>query len=133
MRDAPELYFRMRDTNAAVFRVDHDERHGRIVLTQIAVATPGNGRIKPHGEHELSAAEETGINDWIAARRDGLARRARDDAERTAEAIGRTAQWVQSSATPEDLDAVAHRLLMAMHDLRTTLVRRQGERRRDQG
>lgn len=133
MRDAPELYFRMRDTNAAVFRVDHDERHGRIVLTQIAVATPGNGRIKPHGEHELSTAEEAGINDWIAAQRDELARRARDDAERTAEAIGRTAQWVQSSATPDDLDAVAHRLLMAMHDLRTTLVRRQGERRRGQG
>ncbi len=133
MSEAPELYFRPRESNAAVFRVDADERNGRMLLTQIAVANPGNGRIKPHGDHVLSAAETAGIEAWIAARRDEMARRARDDAERTAEALGRTAQWVQSSATDADLDAVAHRLMMAMHDLRSTLVRRQGERRRDQG
>jgi hypothetical protein len=39
-----------------------------------------------------------------------------------------TAQWVQSQASPEDLEAVTEPLLLAMHDLRTILVRKKADR-----
>ena len=35
------------------------------------------------------------------------------------------AQWFQSRAEPADVEAVANRLLLAMHDLRSTLVKKQ--------
>ena len=39
-----------------------------------------------------------------------------------------TTQWVQSKATGEQLDAVTDQLLLAMHDLRTVLVRKKADR-----
>ena len=39
-----------------------------------------------------------------------------------------TTQWVQSKATDDQLEAVTDNLLMAMHDLRTVLVRKKAER-----
>ena len=39
-----------------------------------------------------------------------------------------TTQWVQSKATDEQLDAVTDALLLAMHDLRSTLVRKKADR-----
>jgi len=39
-----------------------------------------------------------------------------------------TTQWVQSKATDDQLDAVTDALLLAMHDLRSTLVRKKADR-----
>ena len=39
-----------------------------------------------------------------------------------------TTQWVQSKATDEQLDAVTNDLLLAMHDLRSVLVRKKADR-----
>ena len=43
------------------------------------------------------------------------------------------AHWAQSRASDEQLAAVTDALLLAMHDLRSTLVRKMAERLAPQG
>lgn len=56
-----------------------------------------------------------------------LAWRDIDDILRTADHLNLTTQWAQSKATPEQLEAVTDQLLLAMHDLRSVLVRKKSE------
>ncbi len=124
----PEYYFRIRENGAAVFRVDTENRQRRIEMDQIAVVNVKNGEIKPHGERTLSDADLAAIRDWLAARVELLARRDMDDIHRTVDHLNLTAQWAQSKATDAQLDAVTDALLLAMHDLRSVLVRRKADR-----
>ena len=39
-----------------------------------------------------------------------------------------TTQWAQSKASDAELEAITDRLLLAMHDLRTVLVRKKADR-----
>jgi hypothetical protein len=39
-----------------------------------------------------------------------------------------TTQWVQSKATDDQLEDITDTLLLAMHDLRTVLVRKKADR-----
>ena len=110
--DLPEYYFRVRENGAAVFRVDTENRMRRIEMDQIAVINIRNGEIRPHGQRELSDADLAEIKDWMARRNE----------------VNLTTQWAQSKATPEQLEAVTDDLLMAMHDLRTVLVRKKADR-----
>ena len=54
-----------------------------------------------------------------------MALRKVDDIKRATDHLNDTAQWVQSDATDEQIDEFADDLLMAMHDLRTVLVRKK--------
>jgi hypothetical protein len=126
--DLPDYYFRVRENGAAVFRVDSENRQRRIEMDQIAVANVKNGDIRPHGDRKLSDADIAAIRDWIAARTALLARREVDDILRTVDHLNLTTQWAQSRATDDQLEAVTDTLLLAMHDLRTMLVRRKAER-----
>jgi hypothetical protein len=56
-----------------------------------------------------------------------LARRDIDDIHRAVDHLNLTAHWVQSKATDEQLDEVSDALLMAMHDLRSVLVRKKAD------
>jgi hypothetical protein len=129
--DLPDYYFRIRENGAAVFRVDSENRNRRIEMDQIAVANVKNGDIRAHGDRQLSEADLAVIRDWIAARQDLLARREVDDILRTVDHLNLTTQWAQSRATDDQLDAVTDALLLAMHDLRSMLVRRKAERLTD--
>jgi hypothetical protein len=126
--DLPEFYFRIRDNGAAVFRVDAENRNRRIEMEQIAVANVKNGEIRPQGDRKLSETDIKVIRDWITTRQDLLARREVDDILRTVDHLNLTTQWAQSRATDDQLDAVTDALLLAMHDLRSMLVRRKAER-----
>ena len=126
--DLPEFYFRIRDNGAAVFRVDTENRQRRIDMNEIALVNVKNGNIKPHGDRKLTPAEQTVIRDWLAERQRVLADRDVDDILRAVDHLNLTAQWAQSRATDDQLQAVTDMLLLAMHDLRTTLVRRKAER-----
>lgn len=126
--DLPDYYFRIRENGAAVFRVDTENRQRRIEMDQIAVVNVKNGEIRPHGERTLSEADMATIRDWMAARVERLARRDIDDIHRTVDHLNLTAQWAQSKATDEQLDEVTDALLLAMHDLRSVLVRRKADR-----
>lgn len=125
MTTLPEFYFRVRENGAVVFRVDTENRMRRIEMTQIAVANVRNGEIKAHGDHVLTDDERQQIEAWMTARKSELATRALDDITRTIDHLNLTAVWAQQSATPEELNAVADRLLLAMHDLRSVLVRKK--------
>jgi hypothetical protein len=128
MSDLPEFYFRIRENGAAVFRVDTANRQRRIEMNQIAVVNVKNGEIKAHGEHKLTTEESAVIEDWLDRRRDLLAQRDIDDIHRAVDYLNLTTQWVQSRATDDQLDNVTDALLLAMHDLRTVLVRKKSER-----
>jgi hypothetical protein len=68
------------------------------------------------------------IRDWLARRQEVLAARDIDDIHRAVDHLNLTAAWAQSKATDVQLDEVTDALLLAMHDLRTVLVRRKADR-----
>ncbi len=126
--ELPSHFFRIRENGAAVYRVGTAPRTQRIEMEQIAVVNTRNGEVRAQGETDLSPADRAAIDDWLGKRRETLARREADEAARTIEALNLTAQWAQSRATPEDLETVTDHLLLAMHDLRTVLVRKKADR-----
>jgi hypothetical protein len=126
--DLPDYYFRIRENGAVVFRVDTENRQRRIEMEEIATVNAKNGNIKPHGEVELTPRDREVIGDWLAARQTLLAMRDIDDILRTVDHLNLTAQWAQSRAEDQDLDRVTDALLLAMHDLRSVLVRKKAER-----
>lgn len=128
MTDLPDYYFRVRENGAAVFRVDTENRNRRIEMDQIAVVNIRNGEIKPQGNRVLDAADMDAINGWVEERSALLAQRGLDDIFRTIDHMNLTTQWAQSKASAEELEAVTDKLLLAMHDLRTMLVRKKADR-----
>ncbi|NOD92012.1 hypothetical protein GS636_04335 [Ruegeria sp. HKCCD4884] len=126
--DLPEYYFRIRENGAAVFRVDTENRQRRIEMDQIAVINIRNGDVKPQGQRTLSERDQAEIAQWMEERRALLAKRDIDDIHRAVDHLNLTTQWVQSKATDAQLEDVTDRLLMAMHDLRTVLVRKKADR-----
>ena len=126
--DLPDYYFRIRDNGAVVFKVDTENRQRRIDMVEIATVNVKNGNIKPHGDHELTADELSMIRDWAARRVALLAARDMDDIHRAVDYLNTTTQWVQTRATADQLEDVTDDLLLAMHDLRSVLVRKKAER-----
>ena len=126
--ELPEYYFRVRENGALVFRVDTQNRQRRIDMAQIAVVNIRNGEIKPHGDRVLSQADLAAIEEWMEERHAVLAHRDIDDIHRAVDYMNLTTQWAQSRATPEQLEDVTDSLLLAMHDLRSVLVRKKADR-----
>lgn len=126
--ELPEYYYRIRENGAAVFRVDTENRQRRIEMEQIAVINMNKGEIKPHGDRELSQVDQKEIKRWMAERKALLAMRDIDDIHRAVDYMNTTTQWAQSKASPEQLEEVTDSLLLAMHDLRTVLVRKKADR-----
>jgi hypothetical protein len=126
--ELPEYYFRVRDNGAAVFKVDTENRQRRIEMDQIAVANIRNGEIKAQGARELSPEDVKVIKDWMEARIALLATRDIDDIHRAVDYMNLTTHWAQTKATDDQLEDVTDALLMAMHDLRTVLIRKKADR-----
>ncbi|MDX1782244.1 MAG: hypothetical protein R3256_13140 [Thalassovita sp.] len=126
--ELPEYYFRVRENGAFVFRVDTENRQRRIELDQIANVNIKNGEIKPHGDRKLSAGDLTAIREWMEERRALLAERDIDDIHRAIDHMNLTTHWANSRASDAQLEAVTDALLLAMHDLRTVLVRKKADR-----
>ena len=124
----PDYYFRIRENGAAVFRVDSENRQRRMEMDQIAIVNTRNGEVKAQGDKALSDADKAAIKSWLADRQQLLARRETDDILRTVDHLNLTAQWAQSRATDAQLEEVTGALLMAMHDLRSTLIRRRADK-----
>jgi len=129
--DLPDYYFRVRENGALVFRVEANGRSGRIEMDPIASVTLRSGEIKPQGgRRALSPGDMAAIEAWIDERRGILAARGRDDIDRVVEQLNMTAHWAQTRAEDAALDRVTDALLLAMHDLRTVLVRKRADRLR---
>ena len=126
--DLPDYYFRVRENGAAVFRIGTENRQRRIEMDEIATINVKNGNVKPHGEVKLTAADKAAIDAWLSKRQAQLAMREVDDILRAVDHLNLTTQWAQSRATDDQLEAVTDSLLLAMHDLRSMLVRRKADR-----
>ena len=126
--DLPEYFFRVRENGAFVFRIDTENRQRRIDMDQIAVANIKNGEIKPHGGRTLSEDDVAAISDWMADRQQILAERNIEDILRNVDHLNMTAHWAQTKASDDELEAISDALLLAMHDLRTVLVRKKADR-----
>ncbi len=126
--DLPDYYFRIRENGAAVFKVDTENRQRRIEMDQIAVVNIRNGEIKPQGDRRLAPEDLAEIEAWMARRAALLAARDIDDILRAVDYLNLTTHWVQAKASEAQLDEVSDSLLLAMHDLRTVLVRKKAER-----
>jgi hypothetical protein len=130
--DLPDYYFRIRDNGAVVFKLDAENRQRRLDMDEIAVVNVKNGSVKPHGDRPLSPSETALITKWIAERKAMLGAREIDDILRTVDHLNLTTQWAQTRASDAELEQVANHLLLAMHDLRTVLVRKRAENLRRQ-
>ncbi len=126
--ELPEFYFRVRENGATVFRVDTENRQRRIDMSEIAVVNIKNGQIKPHGDHELTSDELEVIQDWADERLAVMATRDLDDIYRAIDYLNLTTHWAQTRADEEQLEDVTDGLLLAMHDLRSVLVRKKADR-----
>ncbi|WP_035256630.1 hypothetical protein [Actibacterium mucosum] len=126
--DLPEYFYRVRENGAVVFRIDTENRHRRIDMDQIAVVNVKNGEIKAHGDRVLSEDDLAEITEWMEARQALLAERDVDDILRAVDHLNLTAQWAQSRASEDQLEEVTDALLLAMHDLRSVLVRKKSDR-----
>lgn len=126
--DLPGHYFRLRDNGAQVYRVDSENRNRRIEMVQIATVNAKTGEAKPQGDKVLTPADVAAIRDWVGKRQALVAMREVDDILRTVDHLNLTAHWAQAKASPDQLEAVTDALLMAMHDLRSVLVKRKADR-----
>jgi hypothetical protein len=108
--------------------VGTDPRDQRIEMDQIAVVNTRNGEVKPHGGREMTDADRAAIADWLEKRRALIARREADEIARTVDVLNLAAHWAQTRATERELEDLTGPLLLAMHDLRTVLVRKKADR-----
>lgn len=126
--DLPDYFFRVRENGAFVFRIDTENRQRRIDMDQIAMVNVKNGEIKPHGGRVLSDDDVHAISHWMQERQMVLAERNIDDILRNVDHLNMTAHWAQTRASEDELEAITDALLLAMHDLRTVLVRKKADR-----
>jgi uncharacterized membrane protein YcaP (DUF421 family) len=126
MFDRPTLYFRRKENGAAVYRIATGE-HARLDMLQIAVLKQ-NGEVKPSGKQEPTKAELTEINAWHDARKNEQKTRDGARVDRLVGDMNAVAQWVQANANDQQIAQCSQPILMAMHDLRSTLVRRMAGR-----
>ena len=126
--DLPDYYFRIRENGAVLFKVDTENRQRRIELDEIATINLKNGNVKTHGDHVLTGEETALIRNWMDRRSAQLAQRDIDDIHRAVDHLNLTAQWAQSRASAAELDEVTDALLLAMHDLRSVLIKRKADR-----
>ena len=122
--ELPNYYFRVRENAAAVFRVDTENRQQRIEMDQIAIINMRNDEIKAHGQRRCLER----IHEWMEERAAVLANSDMDDIHRAVDYLNLTTQRVQSKASADQLGSVTDALLLAMHDLRSTLVRKKADR-----
>ena len=83
---------------------------------------------KSHGERTLPEGDLARIQTWMEERATVLAHRDIDDIHRAVDYLNLTIQRVQSKARADQLEAVTDALILAMHDLRSTLVRQKADR-----
>ena len=127
--DLPEYYFRVREGGGAgVYRVEFSTRYQRLDLRQIANVNLNQDLIKPQGQHELLPEEIAAIRAWMDERNATVEARRIDDIHRAVDHLNMTTNWAAQKANDEALEQVTDALLLAMHDLRTVLVRKKAER-----
>lgn len=125
--DLPTHYVRVREGSGLLFRVDGENRQRRLDLQPVAVLNLNTGDLRPQGKAEVTEADRAAAASWLAARREREARREMDEGFALADRLGQAAHWA-GRAPDAALAASTETLLLAIHDLRSVLVKRMAER-----
>lgn len=128
MKKANNLFFRIKENGASVFRVDSNNRHHRLELMHIASVNVKNSEIRPQGDYIPTETENENILAWVAKRQELNIARKENEILQTIDSLSLTAQWFQSKATEAQVERFSDDLLMAMHDLRSVIVRKKSEK-----
>ena len=96
--ELPELFYRIKDNGAAVFRVVPESRQKWINLEQIATVNTRNSEVKVQNKAEVTDAEMTAMKVWIRERQSVLAIREIDTIHRTID--DRTGPHIGSNQKP---------------------------------
>lgn len=120
----PELYFRIKDNGAHVFRVSVSDKDQRLKLEPLAVINQRTGDVKPQGKRKITRSEQAEISAWLEVRRAHLEAQKDAEIDQLIERMNLLAQRASARATDAGLEAATPRLLMALHDLRSALTRK---------
>ncbi|MEO0343668.1 MAG: hypothetical protein AAF198_09540 [Pseudomonadota bacterium] len=121
------LYFRTRENGAAVFRVDTENKSRRLELVSIGTIAIKKGEFRAQGDQVISLEEADAIQEWIISRKAELNKRQSDDLNRFLDDIKTMTHTLQTQTEPDDIAAISEEMLLALHDLRSVLVRKKSE------
>lgn len=107
--------------------MDIENRQKRLELQSVANLNLNKAQINSNSESPPTADEVGEIESWITARQEIIFKRRLDDILRLIDDLNATAHWLQTKADDDALGPVADDLLLAMHDLRSVIVRKKSE------
>ena len=128
MQTLPKLFYRVSKSGADVYRIDLQNRLRRLDLEKIAEIDVTSFVITPLPDKRLSTEEENDMRFWCDKRRGQLDLRSQNDINRLVESMNHAANWIENDASDSQLDDIKDQVLMAMHDLRSTMVRRMANK-----
>ena len=117
----------MNPSGADVYRIDLQNRLRRLDLEKIAQIHLSKDIISKIDGITLSDEETADMRNWQKRRQDQLELRRQNDINRLVEAMNQAADWVQNEASAKQLENIQDQVLMAMHDLRATMVRKMAQ------
>jgi len=124
-----KLFYRVSKLGADVYRIDLQNRLRRLDLEKIAEIDVLSDNIIAEAGKSHSQEEVSDMQLWCQSRREQLELRSQNDINRLVEAMNHAANWIDNDATDSQTDKITDSLLMAMHDLRATLVRKMAAKK----
>ncbi len=124
MQTLQKLFYRVSKQGADVYRIDLQNRLRRLDLQKIAEIDLNTKSIVQIKGIELSEEEQSDMHNWRNMREDQLELRSQNDINRLVESLNHAANWVENEANQDQIKKIGDPVLMAMHDLRATIVRK---------
>ncbi len=128
MQTLQKLFYRVSKQGADVFRIDLQNRLRRLDLQKIAEIDLDSKTISKTESIELSQEEQSDMQNWLEIRHGQLELRSQNDINRLIEALNHAANWIETKANDEQIAKIGDPVLMAMHDLRATIVRKMAQK-----
>ncbi len=124
MQTLQKLFYRVSEKGADVYRIDLQNRLRRLDLQKIAEINLSENSISKTDGVEHSQEEQSDMQNWCEMRKDQLELRSQNDINRLVEALNHAANWIENDASDAQISKMGDPVLMAMHDLRATIVRK---------
>lgn len=119
-----QFYFRAREGNANIYRISADNRKSRDLYDHIGTVVIQNGKIKLQDDATITKEEEGIILEWVSKHKNRLNKLQKAKMEELILDVNQAAHYIQTNASDADIHRVFEDLVLAIHDLRQTAVRR---------
>lgn len=116
----PNIFFRVKDNGASVYRVGTAKSSGRIEFSKLATVVLKSQKINTQNEVTLTPDELREINEWMRQQRsDRLA----EDLRRISRDVNlATHQIASSSEIDDELEAAINTVLLSLFDLQREIT-----------